>query len=150
MAQTWQKKEREQKKQQHKKAKEEKRLERKKQSAENNNASMVMAYVDENGNLTATPPDFTKRKKINSEDIIIGVPKQDNTNAVDIINTGIVTHFNEAKGYGFIRDKQTQHEYFVHVNSLLEEVKERSEVTFGIERGPKGLVAINVALLKKS
>lgn len=107
MAQTWQKKEREQKKQQHKKVKEEKRLERKKQSAENGNAAMVMAYVDENGNLSATPPDYTKRKKINSEDIQIGVPKQSDLTE-ETVHTGIVIRFNEAKGYGFIKDTQTQ------------------------------------------
>ncbi|MBA4197591.1 MAG: DNA-binding protein [Chitinophaga sp.] len=147
MAQTWQKKEREQKKQQHKKVKEEKRLERKKQSAENGNAAMVMAYVDENGNLSATPPDYTKRKKINSEDIQIGVPKQSDLTE-ETVHTGIVIRFNEAKGYGFIKDTQTQQEYFVHINSMQDNIKEKAAVSFAVEKSPKGLAAVNVALLK--
>jgi len=136
------------KKQQHKKAKEEKRLERKKQSAENGNA-MVMAYVDENGNLTATPPDYTKRKKINSEDIQIGVPKQSDI-AEATVHTGIVIRFNEAKGYGFIKDAQTQQEYFVHINNMQGDIKEKAAVSFDVEKSPKGLAAVNVTLLKQS
>jgi hypothetical protein len=36
----------------------------------------MMAYIDENGNITSTPPDPAKRKKIVIDDIQISIPKQ--------------------------------------------------------------------------
>ncbi len=37
----------------------------------------MMAYVDENGFITDTPPDPTKKKKIIASNIEIGVPKRE-------------------------------------------------------------------------
>lgn len=148
MAQTWNKRERELKKQQNKKDKEVRKLERKKNSAEGNKADMILAYVDENGNLTSTPPDPSKRKLINAEDIEIKVMHQNIDNETDAIKTGIVLHFNNLKGYGFIKDLQSQKEYFVHINGLIDRVAERSKVHFVLEAGPKGWSATKVKLVK--
>jgi cold shock CspA family protein len=106
----------------------------------------MLAYVDENGHFSSTPPDPRKKVKINVEDIEIGVRKQADIDPADLIRKGIVTFFNESKGYGFIKDKETQESVFVHVNSLLEPVKEHSKVTFEVEMGPKGANAVNVKL----
>ncbi len=144
MAETWNKKEREKKKQQSKKDKAERRLERKENTKDGNNLDTMLAYIDENGNLSSMPPDPRKKITIQAEDIEIGVPKHEPVNPEDLIRTGTVTFFNESKGYGFIKDQQTQDSIFVHVNSLKEEIKEHNKVTFEIEMGPKGANAVNV------
>jgi cold shock CspA family protein len=145
MAETWNKKEREKKKQQNKKEKAERKQERK-ESAKGKSLDDMMAYIDENGNLSATPPDPKKMKKVKLEDIEIGVPKPQEIDPADLIRTGVITYFNEAKGYGFIKDLKSQESIFVHVNSLIDQVQERSKVIFEVEMGHKGANAVNVKL----
>jgi cold shock CspA family protein len=145
MAETWNKKEREKKKKQNKKEKAEKKQERKENSKPKSMDDMI-AYIDENGNLSSTPPDPKKMKKVRQEDIEIGVPKQQPMDPADLIRKGTVTFFNEAKGYGFIKDLETQESVFVHVNSLREAINENSKVIFEVEMGPKGANAVNVKL----
>lgn len=60
------------------------------------------------------------------------------------MNKGIVKFFNNAKGFGFIKDQDSEKEYFVHVNGLVDQIKEDDEVTFELEEGRKGLNAVNV------
>jgi len=108
----------------------------------------MMAYIDENGNISSTPPDPRKRIEINVEDIEIGVPKQKPLNPEDLIRKGVVTFFNHEKGFGFIRDLQTQESIFVHINSSADELQQNSRVVFEVEPGPKGLNAVNVRLDK--
>ena len=144
MAETWNKKEREKKKKQDKKEKAERKLERKENSKEGKSFEDMLAYLDENGNLSSKPPDPRKKVNIKLEDIEIGVPKHVPLDPADLIRKGIVTFFNDAKGYGFIKDQQTQESVFVHINSLTEEIKEQNKVTFEIEMGPKGANAVNV------
>ena len=102
-----------------------------------------MAYVDENGNLSPVPPDPKKKKEINLEDIQLGAAKQI-ANDVEVLRNGVVTFFNEAKGYGFINDLKSQESVFVHINQLSGPLQERDKVTFEVEQGPKGLNAIKV------
>lgn len=148
MAETWNKKEREKKKQQNKKEKAEKKQERKENNKSGNDLESMFAYLDENGNLSSKPPDPRKKFNIKAEDIEIGVPKQEAMSPEDLIRTGIVTFFNDAKGYGFIKDQQTQESVFVHINSLTEAIKENNKVTFEVEMGPKGANAVNVKMVK--
>ncbi len=148
MAETWNKKEREKKKQQNKKEKAEKKQERKENSHSGNNLDSMLAYLDENGNLSSKPPDPRKKIIVNAEDIEIGVPKQLPVSPEDLIRTGIVTFFNNEKGYGFIKDQETQESVFVHINSLTEAIKENNKVSFEVEMGPKGANAVNVKLMK--
>jgi cold shock CspA family protein len=145
MAETWNKKEREKKKQKIKKEKAEKKQERKENGESTGN---MMAYLDENGNLSDTPPDPRKKIIINAEDIQIGIPKYDPANDSEISRTGIITFFNHDKGFGFIKDQQTQESVFVHINALTEEVNENNKVSFEIEMGPRGSNAVNVKLVK--
>jgi CspA family cold shock protein len=62
------------------------------------------------------------------------------------MNTGTVKFFNNAKGFGFIKDSQTGNEIFVHVTGLVDEVKENDEVSYDVQDGRKGLNAVNVKL----
>lgn len=146
MAETWNKKEREKKKRQNRKDKEEKKQERKENNK--NNPESMIAYVDEMGNLSSKPPDPRKKIIVNVEDIEIGIPKQEDLGPEDLIRTGIVTFFNNEKGYGFIKDLETQESVFVHANSLSEPIKENNKVNYEAEKGPKGMNAVNVTLVK--
>ena len=145
--QTWNKKEKE-KKRLKKRDDKVKKKEARKASSVGGSFDNMIAYVDENGNLSATPPDPAKRKKIIAENIEIGVPKKESTGSEDLDRKGIVTFFNDSKGYGFIRDIETQESIFVHINGLKEPIKENDRVTFRVEQGKKGLAAINVNLIK--
>ena len=60
---------------------------------------------------------------------------------------GIVKFFNDSKGYGFIKDVETEEEYFVHVSGLIDEVRENDKVNFDLTEGKKGLNAVNVKLI---
>jgi len=145
MAGTWNKREREQKKQSAKKKKEEKRLERKENSLKGKGLDDMIAYVDEYGNLSDTPPDKNAKP---SETII--PPTVANSNALqqqeDPSRKGVITFFDSGKGYGFIKDAQTQESIFVHVNSSAVELKEGLKVSFEVQRGPRGLAAVNIGL----
>jgi len=149
MAETWNKKEREKKKRQNRKEKLERKQERKENQQTGKTLDDMLVYIDENGNFSETPPDPRKKIRVNVEDISIGVPKHTDTDPADLIREGTITFFNEAKGFGFIRDKETQESVFVHVNGLIDPVEEKSKVIFEVEMGPKGANAINVKLLPK-
>lgn len=104
----------------------------------------MMAYLDENGNLSSTPPDPSKRKVFEAEDIEIGVPKQLPPNPADLIRKGSVTFFNSAKGFGFIKDQQSGESVFFHQNQLDFSVAEGDKVSFEVTMEAKGPVATNV------
>lgn len=145
---TWNKKEREKKKQKKRQDKEERKQERKDNAKEGKTLDEMMAYLDENGNLSSTPPDPRKKIKINVEDIQIGVPKHVPLTEAELTRQGKVTFFNDSKGFGFIKDLQTQESVFVHINNLSEAIKEHDKVTFEVEMGPRGANAVNVKLVK--
>jgi cold shock CspA family protein len=147
MAESWNKKEREKKKQQEKKEKEEKKKERKENASRGKDLADMMAYVDENGNISATPPDPGKRVEIKLEDIVIGVPEYIPPTAAELTRTGRISFFNYDKGFGFIKDQVSQESIFVHANNLSQPVKENDKVSFEVEKGPRGLMAVNVKLL---
>lgn len=143
---TFSKKEREKKKHKKRQDKEEKKEERKANAQKGKPLEEMMAYLDEEGNITSVPPDPRKKKVFKQEDMQIGVPKQEEREEGSSIRTGVVAFFNEDKGFGFINDLETQERIFVHVNQLTVRIKEGNKVTFEVEKGPKGLNAVNVAL----
>lgn len=145
MSETWNKRERERNKQQKRKEKLERRQEKKLANKSSHDLDSMLAYVDENGNLSSVQADPKRKIAINAEDIEIGVARQE---AVDPVKVGIVTLFKTDKGYGFIRGMETQESYFFHVNSLLDPVKENNKVSFEIEKSPKGLSAVNVRIVR--
>ncbi|MCF6342678.1 MAG: cold shock domain-containing protein [Bacteroidales bacterium] len=144
---TFNKKEVRNKKEKKRKEKEKKRLARKENEKKASMDDMI-AYVDENGMLTSTPPDPAKKKDVKLEDIEIGVPKREAVEDEDPVRKGIVSFFNDSKGYGFIKDSLTKESVFVHANNLLEEIKEGNVVSYEVEMGHKGPSAIKVKLFK--
>ncbi|MCF6348495.1 MAG: cold shock domain-containing protein [Flavobacteriaceae bacterium] len=105
----------------------------------------MFVYVDEFGQLTDTPPDPSKKIKVDASSIELGIPKmEDREDAVDPIRKGKVAFFDTSKGFGFIQEQDTQEKYFVHVSGLTEEVQENDKVSFELERGQKGMNAVRV------
>ncbi|MBP8042516.1 MAG: cold shock domain-containing protein [Bacteroidales bacterium] len=126
--------------------KEKKRLERKENSRQGGGLDDMIAYVDEFGNITSEPQDLSKREELNIDDIAIKTQRKNDAEPQNKIRTGIVTFFNESKGFGFIKDIDTQESIFFHMKGLLEPVKENNKVIFEVEKGVKGLNAFNVKI----
>lgn len=144
---TFNKREKEKKRLQKRKEKQEKKEERK-ANATTGALDEMMAYVDEFGNITDTPPDPTvKKKEVKASSIEIGVPKKERED-ITAERRGKVAFFNDSKGYGFINQDGTQERYFVHINGLIDQVQEGDKVSFQLEKGAKGMNAIEVKILK--
>lgn len=141
--QTFSKIEKEKKKIKKREEKQKKKEERRANSKKGTGFDNMIAYVDENGHLTDTPPDPSKKKKVKAENIEIAIPKKEHVEE-DPIKEGKVAFFNSSKGYGFINETGTQEKFFVHVNGLMQEVVEGDKVTFELEQGLKGLNAVRV------
>jgi CspA family cold shock protein len=60
------------------------------------------------------------------------------------MNTGTVKFFNESKGFGFITPEDGGKDVFVHVNGLVDDIREGDNVSYDTEEGRKGLNAVNV------
>lgn len=128
-----------------KRAEKQKKKDEKKSSNKVSNFDDMIAYVDENGMLTSTPPaDNIKKEEIKLEEIIISTPKKEKEEPV--IRRGRIEFFNTAKGFGFIKDLAGVEKFFFHVNNVLTDISENDIVTFDLERGLKGMNAINVSI----
>ena len=140
------KREKEKKKAKKKKEKMAKRVSRNDDNNQGGSLDDMIAYVDEFGNLTNTPPDVTKiREEVEAEDIVIGVPKKEDSGEPEI-NVGTVAFYDSSKGFGSINDNNSGEKYFFHVNNVTFDINENDKVTFDIVRGRKGMDAVNVAL----
>lgn len=142
------KKELEKKRAKKKQDKMERKDERKADAKKGRSLEDMMAYIDADGNIVETPPDPSVKADIKLEDIQIGVPKQAELSPEDLIRSGIISFMNEAKGFGFIRDLDTQESIFVHVNEMQTRLGENDKVNFEVVSGPKGYSAINVRKMK--
>jgi len=60
------------------------------------------------------------------------------------MKTGTVKFFNNEKGFGFIKEDETNKDVFVHKTGLIDNIREDDKVSFEIEDNPKGPSAINV------
>lgn len=60
---------------------------------------------------------------------------------------GTVKFFNSSKGFGFIKPSDSSEDIFVHVSGLIDEIRENDEVKFDVEKGKKGLNAVNVEIV---
>jgi cold shock CspA family protein len=106
----------------------------------------MMAYLDEDGNIVSAPPDPKKKREINAEEIVIGVPKYEKE-PEELVRKGTVSYFDDKKGFGFIIDKQTGERVFVHINQLTEPLRMNDTVSYSVEKGHKGMTAVNVQKL---
>ena len=61
------------------------------------------------------------------------------------MKNGVVKFYNEAKGFGFIKEDNGP-EIFFHATGLQEEIRENDNVVFDVQEGKKGLNAVNVKL----
>lgn len=66
------------------------------------------------------------------------------------MQTGTVKWFNNAKGFGFIEPQGGDEDVFVHFSAIDSEgyrtLSQGQTVTFEVEKGPKGLQALNVKI----
>lgn len=60
--------------------------------------------------------------------------------------TGTVKFFNETKGFGFIKNSETNEDIFVHVTGLIDKIDQGDNVTYDVVEGKKGLNAVNVKI----
>ena len=108
----------------------------------------MIAYVDENGVITSTPPDLANKRKVTIENIAISTPKKEDME--EPILKGRVEYFNPDKGYGFIKHTGSTDKYFFHISSAPASITEGNMVTFELERGQKGMNAVRIALADKN
>ena len=60
---------------------------------------------------------------------------------------GTVKFFNSSKGFGFIKPSDNSEDIFVHSSGLIDEIRENDQVKYEVQRGKKGLNAVNVEVL---
>ncbi len=60
---------------------------------------------------------------------------------------GTVKFFNRAKGFGFIKPVNSEEDIFVHQSGLIDEINEDDKVKFNLEKGQKGMNAVNVEVI---
>lgn len=136
------KREIEKKKAQKRKEKQQRREERKESGVDS--FEDMIAYVDEFGVITDTPPEPSEVEKVDLESIEISTPKMEVVEE-EIELKGRVHHFNSGRGYGFIKDLSGRNEYFFHITNAPANIGEGDLVTFELERGDKGMNAVKVA-----
>ena len=125
------------------------RSEERKSNATGGGLDSMMAYVDEFGRIVDAPIDPSTRIEIDAESIELGIPRSEESEDDDASDSGTVIFFNDSKGYGFIKDKASGENIFVHAANLSAPIAERDEVTFDKSRGQKGWVALNVKIVPK-
>lgn len=135
------------------KKKQEKRLAKQQKKEERKNSGSasfedMIAYVDENGVISNTPPTpGEKTEEIDMSTILVSTPRQ-TEEPVIMEHEGRIEYFNNSKGYGFIKNLKDAEKYFFHVSGLTEEATEGDIVTFKLERGPRGMNAVEIKLKK--
>ena len=108
----------------------------------------MIAYVDENGVISDTPPaPSNKPQEVDMSTIVISTPKREEEPA-ELIHEGRIEHFNVSKGYGFVKDLKSTEKYFFHISGLADSVTENNIVLFELERGSRGMNAVKIRLKK--
>jgi cold shock CspA family protein len=133
------------KKKQTKKEEKLKRKEDRKGNKGNKSFDDMIAYVDENGRITDTPPDPHKITEIDVENISISTPKKEDIEELPL--EGKVDFFNKERGFGFIKEIHGADKYFFHVNDTPPNIEEGNKVTFELAKGAKGLCAVKIAIV---
>jgi cold shock CspA family protein len=132
------------KKREEKRQKKQKRKEERKANANGVFEDMI-AYIDENGAISSSPPDPVRKQEIEIDKIAVSTPKKEDMEQA--IQKGHVEYFNSDKGYGFIKDATSVNKYFFHISSAPVSIKEGNKVTFELERAPKGMNAVRIAFI---
>ena len=66
---------------------------------------------------------------------------------IKTMSEGTVKFFNETKGFGFIVPADGSEDVFVHSSGLIDQIRENDKVEYEVERGKKGLNAVNVKVV---
>lgn len=138
---TYNKKSKEQKKQQQRREKQAKMEERKLNASKGKSLEDMIAYVDENGNLSDKAPDPRLKKVFKAEEIRIQVTREDDK---EEIHSGTVQFLNEEKSFGFILDEGSKEKIFFHFSNLTEEVWLHDKVEYDLQAGERGWAAVNI------
>lgn len=139
------KKEIEKNKQQKKKEKLQRREERRQQGV--SSFEDMIAYVDVNGVIVDERPVPTKAQEIELENIEVSVPRKEVEEEVGD-PTGRVDFFDESRGFGFIKEQHSVNKYFFHKSNAEPGIQEDHMVTFRLERGLKGMNAVDVKIIQ--
>lgn len=131
------------KKRQGKRLEKQQRKDNRKATKANGTFEDMIAYVDENGVIMDTPP-VLPVVKTNAGDIEISTPRRET--AEYSLLTGRIEYFNADKGYGFIKNSDNAVKYFFHVTSTSDQITEGMTVNFGLERGQRGMNAVNITI----
>jgi cold shock CspA family protein len=129
----------------HKKSEKLKKKEIRRQSTHTQSFEEMIAYVDENGNLSDTPIDPKTKTVIELEQIEITTPKKEDVE--DVPFTGRVEYYNTEKKFGFIKEMKSINKFFFHINQAPSNIAEGQSVTFEVEKGFKGLNAVNIKIV---
>jgi cold shock CspA family protein len=122
------------------------RKEERKANAQGGGLDNMMAYVDSYGNISDTPIDEETSKQENEEfEIQVSVPKSEDNTKVE--RRGKVDFFDAQKGFGFIIQDGSQEKFFVHESNAIDPLREGAKVAFKIQKGLKGMDAIEVKSL---
>lgn len=143
---TFNKRAKEQKRLKERQDKREKMEERKLNKQKGLKLEDMMAYVDDNGNITDKPQDPRLKKVFRLEDIRIDIPAG---NERDSTHTGKLQFFDNEKGFGFIIDDATQNRVFLHHSNIDFPAQLNDSLKFDVQPGERGPVAINVSKLEK-
>jgi CspA family cold shock protein len=98
------------------------------------NASSVVTYK----------PALAKVTKLSEIISSSELAKAINQNSNKELHVGTVKTFNTTKGFGIIKDNKTGVEYIVHQAGCVDQIRENDVVTFNLEKGRKGEMAVNV------
>jgi len=134
--QTFRKKEIAKKKLQKRKEKEEKRAQRQESNDKGKSLEEMFAYVDENGNISDTPP--VKKYEFKEEDLVR--PEEEYA-------YGKVSFYNEVGQYGFIRDNETRENVYFNFKILGFVLHQDQKVKFKSKSSRQGLQVTEVIIL---
>lgn len=131
------------------KEKEQRRLDKKEQGSKS--FDDMIAWVDENGRITNTPPDPTQKKtEVDINSIEIGTPKAEfRESRPEKLRSGKVIYYDDSKGYGFIADSRSRESVFVHVNECESQIRVNDLVEFETESSPRGPKAVRVKVVSE-
>jgi cold shock CspA family protein len=142
MAISYNKKELEKKKEQKRKQKLQRKEERK--TGGSKSFDDMIAYIDENGAITDTPPNPDNKTVVDAASIEVSTPKKEDVE--ETVLNGRVEYFNTDKGYGFIKNLAGIEKYFFHISNAPAHIAEGNMVTFELERGERGKNAVRIVI----
>ena len=122
------------------KKKQEKRLakQQKKEERKSNGTSSfedMIAYVDENGMITDTPPTpNNKPQEVDMSTIEVSTPRR-TEEPIELVHEGR-------------KDLKNAEKYFFHISGLIDNIIENNIVTFELEKGSRGMNAVKIKLKK--